>query len=336
MNTASRWTPERAQAWQATIPWFAGTNFVPSTACNSTEMWQADTFDPVTIDRELGWAAALGLTSIRVFVQYIVWKDDAVGLKQRFDQVLAIAARHGMTVMPVLFDDCVFGWPRQLEPFLGRQREPVAGMILPSWTPSPGRFLGADPGERPSLRRYVQDMINSYSRDPRVLAWDLFNEPLDCTGIGTPEFLENAFGWAREVDAAQPLTVCIYNKFAAGNDVILDQSDVISFHGYLQTSALRERIAWLKQSDRPVICTEWMARTLGGSYQEQLPVFKAENVSCYQWGLVNGRTQCQYSWMDLPCDQPDPDRAWFHDIFHTDGQPYRADENDFIRSFLRR
>ncbi|MDX2005493.1 MAG: hypothetical protein SFU83_09480 [Meiothermus sp.] len=335
MKQPDRWSAEKAAAWYARQPWLVGTNFIPSTACNSTEMWQAESFDLATITRELGWARDLGFNSIRVFLQYLLWKDDAEGLKARFERLLQIADGLGMTVMPVLFDDCVFGWPRQLDPFLGKQREPIPGMILPSWTPCPGRFLGSDPAERPGLRSYVQDFVGTYGRDSRVVIWDLFNEPLDAVGVGTPEFLQQVFGWAREIEPAQPLTVCIYNAFAAGNQVILENSDIISFHGYLQTPQLEARIAWLQGHGRPVICTEWMARTLGGSYQEQLPVFKARQVGCYQWGLVNGRTQCQYSWLNLPGDTPDPQHGWFHDIFYPDGTPYRPEENRFIRDFLR-
>lgn len=330
-----RWTSEQARTWYVAQPWLVGTNFIPSTACNSTEMWQAETFDPITIDRELGWAQGLGFNTIRVFLQYILWKDDAAGLKQRFERLLEIASSHNISVMPVFFDDCVFGWPRQLEPFLGKQREPIPGMILPSWTPSPGRFLGTDPAELTGLRAYVQDFVQTYSNDPRIILWDLFNEPLDAVSVGTPEFLRRAFGWAREAEASQPLTVCIYNTFEANNRVILEESDIFSFHGYLETPQLRERIAWLKSYGRPVICTEWMARSLGGSYKEQLPLFKAEGVGCYQWGLVNGRTQCQFSWLNLPGDQPDPTHGWFHDIFHADGRPYHAEENDLIRKTIR-
>lgn len=333
--TPPRWTLEQANAWYARQPWLVGTNYIPSTACNSTEMWQADTFDPITIDRELGWAQDLGFNTIRVFLQYIVWKDDAAGLKQRFEQLLEICSRHGISVMPVLFDDCVFGWPRQLEPFLGRQREPIPGMILPSWTPCPGRFLGSDPDERPGLRAYVQDFVSTYGQDERVVVWDLFNEPLDAVSVGTPEFLRRAFGWAREVGASQPLTVCVYNNFEGNNRVILEESDIISFHGYLETPKLIERIEWLKSYGRPVLCTEWMARSLGGSYEVQLPLFKSEGVGCYQWGLVNGRTQCQFSWLNLPGDQPDPVHGWFHDIFYPDGRPYQPEENNLIRQVIR-
>jgi hypothetical protein len=51
-----RWTVERAEAWQKAQPWLVGCNYMPSTAINQLEMFQADSFDPETIDRELGYA----------------------------------------------------------------------------------------------------------------------------------------------------------------------------------------------------------------------------------------------------------------------------------------
>lgn len=339
LNTRSdppRWTPAQAWDWRRLRPWIVGTNFIPSTACNSTEMWQTATFDPVTMRRELGWAADIGLNAIRVFIQYVVWKDDAAGLKQRFNTLLDMAGAMGMSVMPVLFDDCVFGWPHQLDPFLGPQREPVPGMILPSWTPSPGRLLGASLEERPRLKQYVQDFVSTYRGAEAILAWDLFNEPLDATGVGTPEFLSQAFDWAREAGNVQPLTVCFHIPDGPNNGVIFDKSDVISFHGYLPLDKLRARIAMLKGFGRPVICTEWMARSLGGNYETDLPLFKTEGVDCFQWGLVNGRTQCQYDWRSLPGGEADSVNGWFHDIFHPDGTPYRKREIDAIRAATER
>ena len=43
---AQRWTEAQAKAWYAAQPWPVGANFLPSTAINELEMWQADTFDP--------------------------------------------------------------------------------------------------------------------------------------------------------------------------------------------------------------------------------------------------------------------------------------------------
>jgi len=330
-----QWSPDQAHDWRRGQTWIVGTNFIPSTACNSTEMWQADTFDIATMDRELSWAQELGFNSIRIFIQYIVWKDDPVSLLQRLERMISLADGRGMSVMPVLFDDCVFGWPRQLDPFLGKQREPVPGMILPSWTPSPGRFLGADPAERESLRRYVHEIVGGFANDRRIVMWDIFNEPLDATGVGTPDFLRMAFGWAREVSPSQPLTACIYNAFEGNNRVIADESDVISFHAYMPLEKLRARVEHLYKYGRPLVCTEWMARPLGGNYETDLPWLKQEGIACYQWGLVNGRTQCQYTWLDLPASAPAPEpKDWFHDIFHADGRPYRAEENATIRRII--
>lgn len=334
-NIFQPWSFEKAWDWYEQQPWIVGTNFIPSTACNSTEMWQAETFDPDTMRRELKWAASIGLNSIRVFIQYLVWKADPVGMKARFDILLELARANQMSVMPVLFDDCVFGWPRQLDPFLGKQREPVPGMILPSWTPCPGRLLGADPDERPRLKQYVQDFVSSYRGENIILAWDLFNEALGETSVGTPEFLSSIFDWAREAQNSQPLTIGYYYTFEPNNRVIFEKSDIISFHGYLPLERLMTRIKMLKDLERPLICTEWMARSLGGNYKTDLPMFKTEKVGCYQWGLVNGRTQGQYHWLNLPGSEVDPVHGWFHDIFYPDGTPYRQDEIDAIRTVTK-
>ena len=58
------WTKERARAWADSTGWLVGSNFIPSTAINQLEMWQATTFDPTTIDRELGWASAAKLSML--------------------------------------------------------------------------------------------------------------------------------------------------------------------------------------------------------------------------------------------------------------------------------
>ena len=68
-----RWTAERAKAWYAGLPWQVGSNFIPSTSSNQLEMWQAETFDPATIERELAWAAGLGMKSMRVFLHDLLW-----------------------------------------------------------------------------------------------------------------------------------------------------------------------------------------------------------------------------------------------------------------------
>ncbi len=327
-----RWTREEAWNWYKKQPWLVGFNYVPSTACNTTEWWQAETFDPETIDRELGWAEDLGFNTIRCFLQYIVWKNDPDGLKKRFDRFLGIADKRGITVMPVLFDDCAFGDPPQLDPYPGKQRDPIPGMILPSWTPSPGRKRGLDPAERPSLERYVRDMVSSFRDDRRIIVWDLYNEPMNRAKVGTPDMLRDIFRWARAARPSQPLTIAVWNGNEEINRVMQAESDVISFHNYGPLKAVRERMNVVKREERPVLCTEWMARPRGSNFATELPMFKREAVGCYMWGFVNGRTQCQFPWWNKPGD-PVREPGWFHDILHPDGTPYRPEEIETIRKY---
>src|SRR6476619_2930848 len=93
-----QWTTEQANAWYAKQPWFAGCNYAPSTAINQLEMWQAETFDPKTIDRELTWAEDLGFNSIRVFLHHLVWQQDPKAYIKRIDQFLRIANKHKIGV----------------------------------------------------------------------------------------------------------------------------------------------------------------------------------------------------------------------------------------------
>lgn len=329
--SADRWTPEQARAWYDKQPWLCGFNFIPSTACNTTEFWQADTFDPAAIDRELGWARGVGFNSCRVFLQYLVWKADPGGLKQRVDRFLTIADRHGLSAVPVLFDDCAFGDPPQTEPSLGPQREPIPGMLAPSWTPSPGLKEVVDKAAWPDLERYVRDVVGRFGKDRRVVLWDLYNEPGN-TGMGAKSLplMEAAFAWARAARPTQPLTVSIWNGGLADmNRRMVDLSDVVSFHAYTNYDGMKAAIAAHKAHGRPVICTEWMARLQGSRWQTDLPLFKQERVGCYSWGLVNGRTQTQFSW-GSERGSPEP-QVWFRDLFRKDGTPYDPVEIEAIR-----
>jgi hypothetical protein len=329
-----RWTGERARTWQDSLPWIKGFNYVPSYAGNTTEWWE-NPLDTAIIGRELGWAHDLRYTSTRVFLQYIVWKNDPAAFKKNFRLFLDLALAHHISVMPVLFDDCAFGQPVELDPYLGKQRDIISGMILSNWTPSPGKKLGTDPAEAESLRRYVHDMLNTFGHDPRIILWDLFNEPMNEAKVGTPDFLVRLFAWAREVSITQPLTIASWFTPLDHplNLVMIAYSDIITFHLYANKDDMAARIAEFKKQERPVVCTEWMARPAGSSYEQELPLFQSEKVAAYQWGLVNGRTQCQYPWWNKPGGGVDSTYGWFHDILHTDGTPYRQEEIDVIRKY---
>lgn len=327
-----QWTEQQAAEWYDQQPWLFGFNFVPSTAVNDTEMWQNETFDPATIDRELAWAEGLGYNSCRVFVQYIVWKADPAGLKKRFTQLLEIADKHQLRVMPVLFDDCAFDANR--DPYLGKQDDPIPGTSNARWVPSPGLKLVTDQSAWPDLEKYVKDMVGAFKDDKRIVLWDLYNEPGN-SGMANKSLplVEATFAWARQMKPAQPLTIGVWGGPKEISERQIDLSDILSFHFYGDNKGMKARIDDFKTHQRPVLCTEWMARTMGAKYETELPLFKEAKVGCYNWGMVNGRTQCQYPW-GSPKDAPEPP-VWFHDLLRRDGSPKNPDEVTFIRNFTR-
>ena len=167
-----RWTEAQANAWYAAQPWPVGANFLPSTAINELEMWQADTFDPVTIDRELGWAESIGMNTMRVFLHNLLWEQDPKGFEQRIDTFLTIAARHHIRPVFVLFDSCWEPFPK-----LGPQHPPIPGVHNSGWVQAPGAAVLADPAQYPRLESYVKGVVGAFAGDSRILAWDVWNEP---------------------------------------------------------------------------------------------------------------------------------------------------------------
>lgn len=325
-----QWTVKKANDWYAKQPWLFGFNFVPSTAVNDTEMWQKETFDPVTIDRELTWAEQLGYNSCRVFIQYIVWKLDPSGLKNRFTQLLEIAEKHKISVVPVLFDDCAFDAGR--DPYLGKQDDPLPGTSNARWVPSPGLKLVTDKSAWPELEHYIKDMVGSYKNDKRIILWDLYNEPGN-SGMGNQSLplVEMTFAWARQSKPSQPLTISVWGGPKEISDRQIELSDIISFHSYSDYNGMKSIVTSMLTHGRAVICTEWMARLAGSKYETELPLFQNTKVGCYNWGLVNGRTQTQFAW-GSPKDGPEPP-VWFHDLLRGDGTPKDAAEVAFIRKF---
>ncbi|MCX6225424.1 MAG: 1,4-beta-xylanase [Bacteroidia bacterium] len=329
-----RWSEVKAKSWYDSLPWIKGFNFVPSYAGNTTEWWEIPP-DTAVIGRELGWASDLHYNSTRVFLQYIVWKKDPAAFKNNFAIFLELASSRHISVIPVLFDDCAFGRPAQVDPYLGKQRDIIPGMILSNWTPSPGTKYGTDPAETESLRAYVHDLLKTFGNDKRIILWDLFNEPMNEARVGTPDFMVRLFVWAREANPGQPLSTGVWFMPLDHplNMVLIAYSDIITYHLYGNKEEMTVRIAQLKKQGRPVMCTEWMARPAGSSYEKELPLFKSEKVAAYQWGLVNGRTQCQFPWWNQPGGGVDSTYGWFHDILHADGTPYRPEEIDVIRKY---
>jgi hypothetical protein len=316
----TRWPAQKANDWYNGLPWLVGCNFIPSSAINQLEMWQADTFDADTIDRELSWAESIGFNTARVFLHDLAWQADPAGFKKRVARYLEVADRHKIRTLFVLFDDC---W--NPSPKLGKQPEPIPGVHNSGWVQAPGVAVVNNPKEWDRLERIVRDVVTDFGNDRRVLAWDLYNEPGNSgQGEKSIPLLQQTFAWARAANPKQPLTAGVWFKNAKLNDYQLQASDVITFHNYDKADSLRDQIHELKKLGRPVICTEFMARTRGSRFETHLPVFREEQVGCYCWGLVSGKTQTIYPW-DSPKGGPEP-KLWFHDVFRRDGTPFDPKE----------
>jgi hypothetical protein len=340
-----RWSAAEANAWYARQPWLVGANFLPANSINQLEMWQAESFDPKRIDLELGWAQAAGMNTMRVFLHDLVWDQDPVGYKKRIDAFLAIAQKHGIRPLLVLFDSC---WDPH--PVLGPQHPPVPGVHNSGWVQSPGTAALESPQQKARLETYVKGVVGAFANDKRILGWDLWNEPDNPSEQYKDQpkdkaervavLLPQVFTWARSVDPAQPLTSGVWRgkQWARGSaleavpSTQLAESDVITFHDYGWPEQFAERVDQLKSYGRPIICTEYMARGNGSTFDGSLPIGKRNDVGMINWGFVDGKEQTRLPWDSWrrPYVVEEP-VIWFHDVFHTDGTPYRPAEVALIK-----
>ena len=315
----NRWDIGTASAWYSHQPWLVGCNFIPSIAVNQLEMWQAETFDMAAIERELGWAAELGMNTARVYLHDLAWDADASGFKTRLDRFLTCAAKLGIRPILVIFDDC---W--NANPGIGRQPEPIPGVHNSGWLQSPGARGVNDPAAWPRLERYVRDVMGAFCRDDRVLMWDLYNEPGNSRqDERSLPLLCKVFEWARSVESSQPLTSGLWYENQSLSAFQAEASDIITFHNYSDAENLAAQIAKLRLYGRPLICTEWLRRG-HSDVAACLPVFHRERVGCCNWGLVSGKTQTIYPWGSA-AGAPEPG-VWFHDLLRPNGDPFDSEE----------
>ena len=345
----ARWPEQKANAWYAQQPWLVGSNYVPKSAINQLEMWQEATFNPTEIDTELSWAEAMGMNTMRVFLHDLLWQQDAAGFQKRIDRFLTLASRHHIRPMFVLFDSC---WDPL--PHVGPQHPPIPGVHNSGWVQSPGAIALVDTSQYPRLKAYVQGVVGAFAKDDRILAWDVWNEPGADNAGSYPKvelkekdkiarvtaLLPQTFAWIREMSPVQPLTSGVWavdtspdgTNLGELQQIQLRESDIITFHNYSWPEHFKRQVTWLKKYNRPVICTEYMARSVGSTFDAILPIARQEQVGAINWGFVAGKTQTYLPWDSWQhpyvLDQPS---VWFHEVLRQDGTPYREAEVDLIR-----
>jgi hypothetical protein len=342
-----RWPVAKANSWFKEHGWLRGSNFLPSTAINQLDMWQENTFDEATIDRELGYAQGLGFNSMRVFLHDLPWQQDSKGFSKRIERYLKIADKHKIKTLFVLFDSCWYPLP-----YPGPQMGPLPYTHNSGWVQSPGVAALQAEGEYPRLRTYVTGVIKRFANDKRIVGWDVWNEPDNFDG-GAPKrpdlepknkvelvnkLLPQVFIWAREANPTQPLTSGVWHGDIRTDEnlettarIQLENSDIISFHNYSEAPILVREIGELSRFGRPLMCTEYMARANGSNFEPQLGDMKAHNVAAYNWGFVSGKSQTIYPWDSWTKKYTSEPPLWFHDILRIDGSAYRQNEVDYIR-----
>lgn len=340
----SQWSPQEAKAWWDGLPWLVGCNYIPANAVNQFEMWQAETFDPATIDRELGLAEAIGMNSVRVFLHDQLFANDAAGLVARMGVFLDVAAARKIKPLFVLFDSC---WDP--DPKAGPQPEPIPGVHNSRWAQSPGVRRLADTAAHAALEDYVKGVVGAFADDARILGWDVWNEPCNDGGghfekspgkrAQVEALLPRAFAWVRSQKPSQPVTSGVWvgadwspSGVSGIQHIQLSQSDFITFHDYDWPEAFERRIRQLQSWGRPIVCTEYLARSLGSTVDTHLAVAKRHDVGMMNWGLVDGKTQTRLPWdsWHRPYTTQQPP-VWFHDLFRADGTPWRLREAELIR-----
>lgn len=328
----TRWSETKALEWGKKQPWLAGCNYIPSNAINQIEMWSADTWSPELIDKELGWAEDLGFNTLRVFLSSVVWENDSTGFKSRINDFLDICKKHSIRPHLVFFDDC---W--NAESSYGKQPEPKPGVHNSGWVRDPSMSLRADTTALyPRLEAYVTDIIGTFANDDRVLFWDMYNEPGNNKEEGSSlPLLKKAFEWARAAKPSQPLTVGTWcfgdSAFDELNAWSLNNSDIISYHNYSGPERQRVLAQAMRMLNRPVVCTEYMARTSGSTFESIMPILKEYNIGAINWGFVKGKTNTIFTWADVVPSGEEP-KVWFHDIYRPDGSAFDNKEIETIRS----
>ena len=343
------WTKEKSNEWYSKQPWLVGANFLPSTAINQMEMWQAETFDTATISRELKWAASIGMNTMRVFLHDQLHRDNPQGFKKRIEIFLRIANRYNIKPLFVLFDSCWDPFPHP-----GKQHEPAPFLHNSGWVQGPGADALKDTTQYPRLKKYVVDIVTSFSKDTRILGWDVWNEPDNTNNSSYGRFepynkvelvhnlLKKVFVWTRLANPSQPITSGVWAGNWASDDslrpiekTMIEQSDIISFHNYDSGSEFEKRVKWLQRYDRPIICTEYMSRGNGSTFEGSMPVAKKYKVGAINWGLVSGKSQTIFPWDSWQKKYTAEPELWFHDIFRADGTAYKKSETDFIRELTQ-
>ncbi|HJN09144.1 MAG TPA: cellulase family glycosylhydrolase [Pirellulaceae bacterium] len=258
-----------------------GANYVPSYASTSIGTWTD--FQVEAVDRELAFAKRLRLNSVRVFLQYVAYEKNPAEFLQHLEQFVAIAGRHEIRPMFVLFDSC-FG------------KEPmVQDANSEMWVNNPGfSRIASDDWSR--LEAYVNDVVTTFAENPQVLMWDIMNEPMaDFEHVTRQErnriwkFCRHFCRFVKTKDPNHTITVghAVVEYIPKTADLV----DVLSIHSYARYEDWLQQdvdLAWNygRKFGKPVIVTEFGNPGAGQKYEMALDVIERNELGFYFWELM--------------------------------------------------
>ena len=345
-----RWSKERAWAWYNSRPWFRGCNYMSADCANRIDQWQELGFEErmKTTEEELRLMQETGFNSVRLILEYVVWKEEHDGFMERFERYIALCAKYGISCMIVLANDCM---PPRSEDW----KMPSVGEQTYDWgyhggrkrsqhgahrEPAPHYYLD-DEESREDYFRMVREIVTKYKDDERICIWDIYNEPGNSMRdqITLPN-LKRMFEIVREIDPCQPLTAGVWRtQISEVERFALENSDIISYHCYKDFSSHVKRIKELKKEGRPMLNTEWMGRCLHNTVFDNFPLFYLEKIGCYNWGFVAGKYQTYEPWegtwqrYESGADTNVDFTKWFHDLYRPNHRPYDPKEIELIKEF---
>ena len=353
-----RWSAERAREWYDARPWLRGCNYMSADCANRIDQWQSHGWEErfATTEEELKLMQETGFNTVRLIVEYAVWKGEHDFFFEHFDRYLDLCAKYGISCMITLANDCMppkgEGW---CPPYLGEQkydwgyhggRKRSQHSTLHTG-PAPHFYLD-EPESREDYFRMVREIVTRHKNDPRICIWDVYNEPGNSkrAPLALP-LLQRMFEEVRACDPSQPLTCGVWHfEFTDTgvklNDVeryALENSDLVSYHFYKDYEHHVRLIKWLKKQGRPILNTEWLGRCLHNDVFSLIPLFYMERIGCYNWGFVAGKYQTYEPWEGtwskyLNGTEPDVDfTKWFHDLYRPNLRPYDPNEIALIKRF---
>lgn len=354
-----RWSAEQAWDWYNSKPWVMGVNYVPSITLHAIELWQKDTYPEVikSVRKEFELMQDIGLNGVRMFLPFHIWYHEKKDFMDRLDSFLEELASRGITMMPVLFNDCVgFGRPEDVTPQMtygwqkydighhgGHRENPFTGECR-----RVGWCLWDEPEWRIPQEEYLAALLGRFGKDERIYAWDLWNEPGNSNrhDMSIP-YIRRVFEAARAMDPVQPLTAGVWSypeNYGIYEDadvepvqrLSLNESDIITFHQYEGIERVKQVVRQLQKENRPMMNTEWLNRVQDNFIQDNLPLYYEEGIGSYSWGLVAGKSQHFLPWDELWNHRELPLNRWQHDLFDTFFTAYDEEELELMRLYSKK